>query len=71
MNIFVIDLAARRNMGVIDFIPRREENIILSDGKREVECKILNIVYYPKQNSVLVFVDVRSDYKNIIDEIEW
>lgn len=72
MNIFVIDKAVKQNLGVIDFIPRREERIILNNGWKNLECKVCCVVYSPKEHVVLVFVDVVENYyEKMISEIKW
>lgn len=72
MNIFVIDKAVKQNLGVIDFIPRREERIILNNEWENLECKVCCVVYKPKEHGVLVFVDVVENYyEKMINEIKW
>lgn len=72
MNIFVIDKANKQNLGIIDFIPRKEERIILNIGWKNLECKVCCIVYNPNEHGVLVFVDVVENYYDImIGEIKW
>lgn len=72
MNIFVIDKAVKQNLGVIDFIPRREERIILNNEWENLECKVCCVVYEPKEHGVLVFVDVVENYyEKMINEIKW
>ncbi len=71
-NIFVIDKAVKQNLGVIDFIPRREERIILNNGWREFECIVCCVVYEPREHGILVFVDVVEPYySKMISDIKW
>lgn len=72
MNIFVIDKDTRQNLGTIDFIPRKEERIILNNAWKNLECKVRCVVYHPKEHSVLVFVDVVENYyEKMTANIEW
>ena len=72
MNIFVIDKAVKQNLGTIDFIPRREERIILNNGWKNLEYKVCCVVYNPREHATLVFVDVVENYyEKIISEIKW
>lgn len=72
MNVFVIDKETKESLGVIDFIPRREERVILNNGNRDLECKVCCVVYYPKNHGILVFVDVVENYyEKMISEIKW
>lgn len=41
MNIFVIDKANKQNLGIIDFIPRKEERIILNNGWKTLNVKFV------------------------------
>lgn len=72
-NIFVIDKITKENLGIIDFIPRREERIILkSKRQNNLECKVCCIMYHPIEHAVLVFVDVVEPYySKMISEIKW
>lgn len=72
MNIFVIDNAVKENIGIIDFIPRREERLILNTQWKNLECTVACVVYIPKENAVLVFVNVvESYYEKMIKDIKW
>lgn len=72
MNIFVIDKELKKNVGIIDFIPRKEDRIILNNKYGNVEYKVQCIVCYPKENAILVFVNaVENYYEKIINEIDW
>ena len=72
MNIFVIDKATKKNIGVIDFIPRIGERMILNIGWKNLECNVECIVYYTKEHGVLVFVNiVENYYEKMISDIKW
>ena len=72
MNIFVIDKAIKENIGMIDFIPRREERIVLNTQWKNLECKVACVVYVPNQNAALVFGDVVENYyEKMIKDIKW
>ena len=72
MNIFVIDKELKKNVGIIDFIPRKEDRIILNNKYGNVEYKVQCVVYHPKENAILVFVNaVENYYEKIINEIDW
>lgn len=66
--IFIIDLDIKECLGSSDFVPRREERILL-DGK---EYKVSCVLYHPEQNATLVFVKlVDRYYSDIIKDIKW
>lgn len=68
MNIFVIDKSIKENVGIIDFIPNREERILLNHLEYKVAC----VLYHPDQKAILVFVDlVDKYYSNMIQNIKW
>lgn len=71
-NIFIIDIDTKENVGLIDFIPRREERIIINYKGRNVEYKVRCVVYYPRNNAILVFSDLVSNYyEKMIEDIKW
>ena len=71
-NIFIIDKDTKENIGIIDFIPRREERIIVHNNGRNLEYKVSCIVYYPTNNGILVFADlVENYYEKMIEDIKW
>lgn len=74
-NIFVIDKATKENLRKLDFIPRREERIIIDYNGRNLEYKVKCIVYYPyniDNIGVFVFVDlVDNYYEKMIQNIKW
>lgn len=66
--IYVIDEQINESVGQIDFIPCREERLILNNKEYEVRC----IVHIPEQNGILVMVDIaQSYYSNKIKGIKW
>lgn len=76
MNIFVIDKATKKNLGIIDFIPNRQDRIMLKivvDGTwTDGECIVESIFYYPENHGILVFISVVEPYYyNMIKDIEW
>ena len=71
-NIFIIDRDTKENVGMIDFLPRREERIIINYNGRNLEYKACCVVYHPSENGVLVFVDlVDNYYEKMIKNIKW
>lgn len=73
MDIFVIDKAAKQNLGALDFIPKKDERIVLEGNRREdIECIVSCILYVPKEHAILVFVDIVEPYYSaMISEIKW
>lgn len=72
MNIFVIDKITKKNIGMIDFLPRTEERIILNTQWKNLECIVVCVVYEPKEHAILVFVNVVENYyEKMIKDIEW
>ena len=72
MNIFVIDKATKVNVGNIDFIPRKEDRIILQTQWKNLEYKVACVVYEPKEHATLIFVDVVENYyEKMIKDIKW
>lgn len=71
-NIFIIDRDTKENVGMIDFLPRKEERIIINYNGRNLEYKVYRVVYHPSENGVLVFVDlVDNYYEKMIKNIKW
>ena len=73
MNIFVIDKATKKNLGILDFIPRKEERLVLKDGEwKNIECVVVCVLYEPKEHGVLIFVDITEPYYSaMVSEIQW
>ena len=67
-NTFVVDFDTKECVGIINFIPRREERVVLS----EKEYKVMCVVYDPKERSVLVFVNMVDNYYSaLFKDIKW
>jgi hypothetical protein len=72
-SIFIIDKNKKECIGIIDFIPRKEERFFFNDNEYIVDC----ILYCPSKNNpqkniILVFVKlVERYYSNIIKDITW
>lgn len=72
MSIFVIDKTTKNNIGIIDFLPRTGERIILNTQWKNLECIVDCVVYEPKEHTILVFVNVVENYyEKMIKDIEW
>jgi hypothetical protein len=76
MNIFVIDKDTKTNIGILDFIPKMNERIILNSIEwKEWEHVVDCVLHYPKEHGVLVFVEKISitdiHYSQIIKDIKW
>lgn len=52
MNIFVIDKATKNNLAMTDFIPRKEERIVIDAGWKIFKCVVETILYKPKEHTV-------------------
>lgn len=71
-NIFIIDMDTKESVGMIDFVPRREERIIINCHGRNLEYKVGCVVYHPSANGILVFVKlVDNYYEKMIKNIKW
>ena len=65
--IFVIDKVTKRNLGILDFIPRKEERLMLKDGEsKNIECVVDCILYEPREHGVLIFVDIVEPYYSVM-----
>ena len=72
MNIFVIDKNTKENLGIIDFIPRKDDRIILNKTWKNLEYKVECVVYEPKEHAVFVFVNiVEPEYSAMLSDIKW
>lgn len=70
--IFVIDTKTNEHIATIDFIPRREDRIIVNTQWKNLECKVGCVLYHPKEHATLVFVDVVENYYEVkIKDIKW
>ena len=71
-NIFLIDKDTKENLGNIDFIPKREDRMIITRSWKRLEYKVKCIVYCPDENGVLVFVELSDNcYDKIIENVKW
>lgn len=72
-NIFVIDKITKQNLGMLDFIPRKDDRIVLKLSEwTKAECVVACVLYEPLENGVLVFVDIAEPYySKMISEIKW
>lgn len=73
MNIFVIDKTSKQNLGMLDFIPKKDERVLLNENEwKSIECVVDCVVYAPRDHGVLVFVNVVAPYySSMISEIKW
>lgn len=73
MNIFVIDKASKQNLGILDFIPRKDERLVLQENTwKNIECIVACVLYEPRENGILIFVDiVEPYYSSMVSEIKW
>lgn len=73
MNIFVVDKDSKKFLCNIDFIPNKDDRIILkntewSNKEYVVQC----VVYEPNEHAVFIFVvEVEPYYFKMISEIKW
>lgn len=71
-NIFVVDKDTKEHIANIDFIPRKEERIIVNKNNSNIEYKVKAVVYNVSINGTIVFVElVQPYYSNIIKDIKW
>lgn len=72
MNIFVIDKASKNNLGMIDFIPKNQDRIVLNNHWKNYELIVTCVLYEPKEHAILVFVDmVEPYYSAMVNDIKW
>lgn len=73
MSIFVIDKASKRNLGILDFIPRKDERLVLKDDAwKNIECVVVCVLYEPVEHATLIFVDIVEPYYSaMVSEIKW
>ncbi len=83
-NIFLIDKDTKENLGNIDFIPKREDRMIITRSWKRLEYKVKCIVHTrswkrleykvkcivhcPDENGVIVFVELSDNYYDKIIE---
>lgn len=71
-NIFLIDKDTKENLGNIDFIPKREDRMIITRSWKRLEYKVKCIVHCLDENGVIVFVELSDNYYDkIIENIKW
>lgn len=73
MNIFVINKETKQNLGILDFVSRKEEHIVLKGNDfKNIECIVECVLYEPNQHAILIFVSiVKPYYSKMISEIKW
>lgn len=73
MNIFVIDKATKQNLGTLDFIPQKEERIVLKESETEnIECIVECVLYDPREHAVVIFINiVEPYYSSLLAEVKW
>ncbi len=71
-NIYIIDIDTKERLGMIDFLPHREERMIINYHGRNLEYKVGCVVYNPSENGIFVFVKlVDNYYEKMIKNIKW
>lgn len=72
--VFVIDKLTKYNLGVIDFIPRKEDHIAfkIPDTNKKIEVEVECILHEPASEATLVFVNmVEPYYESLVKDIKW
>lgn len=58
-NIFVIDKITKCNLGLLDFIPRKDDRISMKASEwKEIEVVVECVLYDPLEHATLVFVNI-------------
>lgn len=72
-NIFVIDKLKKRNLGFLDFIPRKNDRIIMKISEyTRIEVVVECVLYNPLHQETFVFVNiVEPYYTTMLKEIQW
>lgn len=72
-NIFIIDKVTKRNLGTLDFIPRKEDRIVIKLSKwTNAECIVCCVLHETLENVILIFVEiVEPYYSKMVSEIKW
>lgn len=72
-NIFVIDKRTKCNLGVLDFIPRKDDRISMKASEwKEIEVVVECVLYEPLEHATLVFVSIIEPYYiSMVKEIKW
>ncbi len=56
-NIFIIDKATKQNLGMLDFIPRKDDRIVLKISEwTRAEGVVVCVLYEPLENGILVLL---------------
>lgn len=73
MNIFVVDQSSKKLLGIIDFVPREDDIIILKESEwKYIECRVNCRVYTPHEHSIVIFVTIcEPNYFKKLSEIDW
>lgn len=72
-NIFVIDKTTKCNLGLLDFIPRKDDRISMKKSeKEEIEAVVECVLYEPLEHTTLVFVNIIEPYyTSLVKTIKW
>lgn len=72
-SIFVIDKTTKCNLGILDFIPRKDDRISIKVSEwKEIEVVVECVLYEPLEHATLFFVSiVEPYYTTIVKEIKW
>lgn len=71
-SVFVIDKTTKCNLGLIDFIPRKDDRISMKASEwGEIEVVVECVLYEPLEHATLVFVSVvKLYYTAMVNEIK-
>lgn len=72
-NIFVIDKTTKCKLGVLDFVPRKDDRISMKASEwKEIEVVVECVLYEPLEHATLVFVNIVNPYYTaMVKEIKW
>ena len=72
LTVFLIDKMTKKNIGNIDFIPHKEDRILINSDVQN-EWVVGTVMYIPEEHTILVFVDVLTGlyYGAMVDDIQW
>lgn len=72
-NVFVIDKTTKCNLGLLDFIPRKDDRISMKKSEcEEMEVVVECVLYEPLEHTTLVFVNIVEPYYTpLLKEIKW
>lgn len=72
MKTYIVDIQTKNALDVIDFIPRKDERIILNNGWQKNECVVDCVVHDTSKKMTIVFVNiVEPCYSDMISRISW